>query len=1120
MKKGFKQGLSGLLMLLLITGLVPVGVMAEQTSESNVAPVKQEVAVPDNNGAVAVSGANENDVSENQPILATRDEVSDAATNGDIKETIAPQELQTSATDPNYTYYDTTGGVYIYRYTGTGGDVTIPATLGGKKVVGIAGYSFQVLTITSVVIPEGVTYIDAHGFDDCSSLKTITIPESMKTIGDYAFENCESLTAIKIPKDLINLGNHVFEGCLSLVRIEVAAENLKFSSIEGLLYNKGGDKLLACPGGVATVTTPSSVTTIAPYAFAACTNLANVVLNDGVITIDDYAFSDCTNLMKINIPEGVTRIGTYAFNNCNNLMVIITPKSATNIGTYAFAGCDNLINLTFGEGITRIPEYAFQNCSSLSTVKLPESLTGIGGYAFQDCTNLSAIAIPNNVLNIGSMAFANCGLVTITIPQNVVTIGSSAFSGCTSLTTVNLVEGLTTIDNSAFYNCNNLRSISIPKTVIRIGGNAFYGCASIATMSIPDGVAVIDDNAFGNCASLTGISIPQSVQSIGSGVFDGCLSLKSITVSADNPMYSSVNGMLFNSNGANLVRCPEGATSFVIPAGVTSIGDAAFYQCANLASINIPEGVTSIGYLAFGDCTHLVKVIIPETVTAMGSYVFRYSGNLTIYGAAGSYAQTYANNYGYLFVSSGYFKVSSFTADKTSGQYVDTDINLIAVGVGGTAPYQYKFYYRLGTEEKVIRDYLAAETAIFKPAAPGTYTLFVDIKDKNGNIVSRNISDYAIFSNPYVSSFTTDKASGQGTNTDIKLTAIGAGGVAPYQYKFYYRLGTTNNFISDFTVGNTAIFKPQAVGTYTLYVEMKDANEKAVTSSIGNYVIVKPVAPVNLKTSEISNNSATLAWDAVVGASSYNVYKNGVKVNADPITGTSFKVEGLTAKSEYTFTVKSLVNAIESEASTGTKIKTMGEVVNLSVGTVTGAPGKNVIVKVDVSNNSTISAARFIVGFDNAKLEYLGTNAGTMAQGGTIVTNLAGNQVTIGYINQKMLTEAGAFLELEFKIKEGMADQSLPITLTSLELTDLTGFELIPVVSNGAIKISGIIMGDINGDGMISAYDALMALQIATGKIVPTATQKTAADIDGNGMASAFESLRILQFATGKTTVL
>lgn len=40
----------------------------------------------------------------------------------------------------------------------------------------------------------------------------------------------------------------------------------------------------------------------------------------------------------------------------------------------------------------------------------------------------------------------------------------------------------------------------------------------------------------------------------------------------------------------------------VIPEGVTSIGEHAFYQCTSLTSITIPEDVTSIGECAFGGC--------------------------------------------------------------------------------------------------------------------------------------------------------------------------------------------------------------------------------------------------------------------------------------------------------------------------------------------------------------------------------------------------------------------------------------------------------------------------------------------------------------------------------------
>lgn len=297
-----------------------------------------------------------------------------------------------------------------------------------------------------------------------------------------------------------------------------------------------------------------------------------------------------------------------------------------------------------------------------------------------------------------------------------------------------------------------------------------------------------------------------------------------------------------------------------------------------------------------------------------------------------------------------------------------------------------------------------------------------------------------------------------------------------------------------------------------------------ITAKVGNFAStcemkIGPVAPSNLNTIERTNNSATLGWDSAQGASSYNIYKDNVKVNAEPVTGTQYKVEGLTPKTQYAFSVKSVGNGSESESSSPVIVKTMGNPVNLTAGTAIGAAGKNVILTVDISENSTISASQLVVGFDNEKLEYVGTKPGTIAQDGMIDSNPVGNQVTVGYINTTPLTEQGTFFELEFKIKDGVSDQNLPITLTSKELADENGFDLIPVIKNGEIQVKNIKLGDVNGDGEIRAFDALTALQIATQKIVPTDNQKYAADIDGNGSVTAFEALRILQFATGKITV-
>lgn len=55
----------------------------------------------------------------------------------------------------------------------------------------------------------------------------------------------------------------------------------------------------------------------------------------------------------------------------------------------------------------------------------------------------------------------------------------------------------------------------------------------------------------------------------------------------------------------------------VIPAGVTSIGDWAFYCCEYLTSVVIPKGVTRICDSVFRDCEGLIRVTVPVGVRVM-----------------------------------------------------------------------------------------------------------------------------------------------------------------------------------------------------------------------------------------------------------------------------------------------------------------------------------------------------------------------------------------------------------------------------------------------------------------------------------------------------------------------
>ena len=72
--------------------------------------------------------------------------------------------------------------------------------------------------------------------------------------------------------------------------------------------------------------------------------------------------------------------------------------------------------------------------------------------------------------------------------------------------------------------------------------------------------------------------------------------------------------------------------------GITSITSYAFYQCANLTSVEIPSNVTWIGSSVFNSCSVLTSVTIEATTPpTLGTNVFNgTSENLVIYVPAGS----------------------------------------------------------------------------------------------------------------------------------------------------------------------------------------------------------------------------------------------------------------------------------------------------------------------------------------------------------------------------------------------------------------------------------------------------------------------------------------------------
>ena len=84
-------------------------------------------------------------------------------------------------------------------------------------------------------------------------------------------------------------------------------------------------------------------------------------------------------------------------------------------------------------------------------------------------------------------------------------------------------------------------------------------------------------------------------------------------------------------------------------------------------------------------------------------------------------------------------------------------------------------------------------------------------------------------------------------------------------------------------------------------------------------------APTGVATSGATASTMNVSWNTVTGAASYNVYRAGNKVNALPVTATSYTDTGLAAGTSYSWTVKSVdANGAESVASAAAMGTTTG----------------------------------------------------------------------------------------------------------------------------------------------------------------------------------------------------
>jgi hypothetical protein len=128
-----------------------------------------------------------------------------------------------------------------------------------------------------------------------AGIRYLTIGSYVTIIPSRAFQGNSLLTSVAIPYSITNIGAFAFQGCTGLITINVAANNLSYSSIDGVRFNKNQNVLILYPSGSpnTTYTIPSTVTMIESFAFE----------NTNLISIT--SLRDIPPLLRLNAFVGV-----------------------------------------------------------------------------------------------------------------------------------------------------------------------------------------------------------------------------------------------------------------------------------------------------------------------------------------------------------------------------------------------------------------------------------------------------------------------------------------------------------------------------------------------------------------------------------------------------------------------------------------------------------------------------------------------------------------------------------------------------------------------------------------------------------------------------------------------
>ena len=814
--------------------------------------------------------------------------------------------------------------------------VSLPSTL---TSIGEAAF-WACSSLQSITLPNNLTHIGLNAFRACHSLTQVLIPASVTNIDGSAFECCTGLTDVVFEGNSLEFGSGAtFYDCTSLKNVFFNGTRADWTASRGSsgsvlpaaaqIYYKNdlissgtcGDnssgnntqwKLTKAGTLIITVGTGCTEGGIADFAYGKApwyqdiydSGIRCLIIGSGIKTIGSYAFADCTDLAEIIVPDGVISIGDGAFQQNSGAKRVVLPPSTVYIGHGALRDCSALTSVSLPDSMSnRLFLDMFEGCTNLKSVDIPDGITDIYEGDLASCPNWTDIYYDNwgRVWNrvVSNVRDSIPDRMNVHFKDNIYDSGSCGENVTWTLTadgtlTISGTGAMTdyTYDSrSPWYSCRTyIKRVVMQQGVTSIGDHAFWDCSGLTSVTIPDGVTSIGGDAFSGCAALTSVTIPGSVTSIGGGAFSGCTSLTSVAIPSS---VTEIGGSAFSG-------C-TGLTSVTIPDSVTSIGDSVFSGCTALTAVTISDGVTAIGGSTFSNCIRLAKVTIPKSVTSIGKNAFYYCESI-----ADVYYDGTEEDWAKISISEGnedllaaalHCKPTPLTAPAvTGGNDAQGRPTLTWKAVTGAAKYE---VYRARSKDG---DYIKYSTVTGTSYTNTSYiedgnTYYYKVRALKSDGTAGAWS--SIVSVTYKQTLPAPTVTGgndaQGRPT-LKWKAVT--GAAKYEVyrarsksgdyiKYSTVTGTSYTNISYIENGNTYYYKVRA---------LKSDGTAGAWSSIVS-VTYRAASTGTLSAPAVTGGNdaqgrPTLTWKAVTGAAKYEVYrarsKDGDYIKYSTVTGTSY----------------------------------------------------------------------------------------------------------------------------------------------------------------------------------------------------------------------------------------